>query len=124
MMPDMNEIIGENIEETLKEKGRSVDELAEILNMPIGETRRMLWGGQVINATILNEITVYLGVEREKLVQIPSNIKERDIVGRLAERVDSANGKQAVNYADEISDMILFHRRARRNGEKMMQMEE
>ena len=120
MIPDMNDIIGENITEVLREKGKTVEELAEALNLSITGVRHMLWGIQNINGPLLNAIAVYLGIERARLVRIPSNIMDRDIMGLFESRVSSENGKHAIRLADEISDMILFHSRVRKNGEQMM----
>lgn len=120
MIPDMNDIIGENITEVLREKGKTVEELAEALNLSVTEVRQVLWGIQVINGPMMSAIAVYLGIERARLVRILSNIMDRDIMGLFGSRVSSENGKHAIRLADEISDMILFHSRVRKNGEQMM----
>lgn len=55
MIPDMNDIIGENITEVLREKEKTVEELAEALNLSVIEVRQVLWGIQVINGPMMSE---------------------------------------------------------------------
>ena len=33
-------------------------------------------------------------------------------------KIDSENGKKAIEIADRISDMIIFHAKVRKNGEE------
>lgn len=41
---------------------------------------------------------------------------------RLADRLKSENAKEAVRTADKLSNLILFHKRVRRNGDRMMSL--
>ena len=121
MMSDLNEIIGENIAVILSAKGKTVGELAEVLNLSVTEVRQMLWGGQIINVPMLNVIADFLEIESVKLVRLPANIRNRNIMDLFGLRVSSGTGRYAIRLADEISEMILFHNRVRENGERMMQ---
>ena len=121
MMSDLNEIIGENIAVILSAKGKTVGELAEVLNLSVTEVRQMLWGGQIINVPMLNVIADFLEIESVKLVRLPANIRNRNIMDLFGLRVSSGTGRYAIRLADEISEMILFHNRVRENEERMMQ---
>ena len=56
----------------------------------------------------------------EKLTRITPNYADTNIVHAFMGKVQSELAKQALQIADELSDMILFHKRVRENGDAMM----
>lgn len=52
---------------------------------------------------------------RDRLMWESKMVKDR-----LADRLKSENAKEAVRTADKVSNLILFYKRVRRNGDRMM----
>ena len=48
-------------------------------------------------------------------------MKNNDPIDRLKEQVQSEGAKEAMEIADEVSDLILFHARVKKNGMLMME---
>ena len=53
-------------------------------------------------------------------MQIPEEMVESNVVRAFMGKVSSKEARNALKIADELSDMILFHRRVRENGTLMM----
>jgi hypothetical protein len=55
------------------------------------------------------------------LTRIPEKAVDTDMVHAFMGKVDSEQAKTALDIADKLSDMILFHSRVRENGTAMME---
>ena len=119
-MVDMNSIIARNIQTLLKNQNKKQIDLAEALNTNKQTVNKMLNGTRMINATELNAIARYLGVKMEELTRLTSNNVDTNIVHVFMGKVQSEQAKQALQVADELSDMILFHKKVRENGTALM----
>jgi hypothetical protein len=75
----------------------------------------------MINAIELKSISDYLGVKMEELTKISSGREDTNIVHAFMGKVQSEEARRALKLADELSDMIIFHKRVRENGNTMMQ---
>jgi hypothetical protein len=81
----------------------------------------------MINAVELKQIADFLGVKMEELTKISENgthtagMADTDIVHAFMGKVESGQAKNALEIADKLSDMILFHSRVRENGVEMME---
>ena len=69
----------------------------------------------------LKKIAEFLGVKMEELTKIPENTADTDIVHAFMGKVESEQAKEALQIADKLSDMILFHRKVRENGMTMLE---
>ena len=74
----------------------------------------------MINAVELKRIAEFLGVKMEELTKVREDSVDTDIVHAFMGKVESDEAKEALNIADKLSDMILFHSRVRDNGMAMM----
>ena len=119
-MVDMNMIIAGNILSLLKKQNKKQTDLANALRTKKQTVNKMLNGTRMINAVELKSIAEYLGVKMEELTKIPSIHADTNIVHVFMGKVKSEQAKQALVIADELSDMILFHKKVRKNGEAMM----
>ena len=119
-MIDMNMIIAGNIQALLKKQNKKQTDLAEALGTNKQTVNKMLNGARMINAIELKSISEYLGVKMEELTKISSKYKDTDIVHAFMGKVQSEEARHALEIADELSDMILFHKRVRENGTAMM----
>ena len=72
------------------------------------------------NAVELKAIADYLDVKMEELTRITAVNVDTNIVHAFMGKVQSEQAKQALQLADELSDMILFHKKVRENGNAMM----
>ena len=119
-MVDMNTVIAGNILSLLKKQNKKQTDLASALRTNKQTVNKMLNGTRMINAVELKSIAEYLGVKMEELTKIPSIHADTNIVHVFMGKVQSEQAKQALVIADELSDMILFHKKVRENGEAMM----
>lgn len=115
-MVDMNTMIAGNIYELLKQQNKKQTDLAEALGTNKQTVYKMLNGTRMINAVELKAIAEYLGVKLEELTRISSGHADTTIVHAFMGKVQSEQAKQALKMADELSDMILFHKKVRENG--------
>ncbi|MBE6013763.1 MAG: helix-turn-helix transcriptional regulator [Lachnospiraceae bacterium] len=120
-MLDMNMNIAANISAILKKQNKKQTELANAIGTNKQTVNKMLNGARMINAVELNQIAEYLGVRMEDLTRISPEYAETDIALAFMGKVQSDEAKQALKVADELSDMILFHKRVRENGNNMME---
>lgn len=119
-MVDMNTVIAGNILSLLKKQNKKQTDLANALRTNKQTVNKMLNGTRMINAVELKSIAEYLGVKMEELTKIASIHADTNIVHVFMGKVQSEQAKQALVIADELSDMILFHKKVRENGEAMM----
>ena len=119
-MVDMNVMIANNILALLKSQNRKQTDLADALKTNKQTVNKMLNGTRMINAVELKAIADYLGVRMEELTKISKAHSDTNGVHAFMGKVQSEQAKQALQIADELSDMILFHKRVRENGNAMM----
>jgi transcriptional regulator with XRE-family HTH domain len=126
-MVDMNRMISGNILAILKQQNKKQVDLAEALHTNKQTVNKMLNGARMINAVELKQIADFLGVKMEELTKIRENginsddTSDMDIVHVFMGKVESEQAKNALEIADKLSDMILFHSRVRENGVEMME---
>jgi transcriptional regulator with XRE-family HTH domain len=118
---DMNITIARNILALLKQQNKKQIDLAESLQTNKQTVNKMLNGSRMINAIELKRISDFLGVSMEELTRIPEKAVDTDIVHAFMGKVDSEQAKTALEIADKLSDMILFHSKVRENGTAMME---
>ncbi|TYZ22955.1 helix-turn-helix domain-containing protein [Selenomonas ruminis] len=119
-MVDMNAMIASNILALLKSQNKKQTNLADALKTNKQTVNKMLNGTRMISAVELKAIADYLGVRMEELTKISKAHSETNAVHVFMGKVQSEQAKQALRIADELSDMILFHKRVRENGNDMM----
>ena len=121
-MNDINMIIARNILTILKKQNKKQVDLAEALQTNKQTISKMLNGARMINAIELKQISDFLGVKMEELTKIPAHIPDTDVIHVVMGKVESEQAKNALQIADKLSDMILFHSRVRENGTEMMEV--
>ena len=119
-MVDMNSMIAGNILALLKDRNKKQTDLADAMGTNKQTVNKMLNGTRMINAVELNAIAKYLGVKMEELTRIAPERADTNVVHASMGKVQSEQAKQALQIADELSDMILFHKKVRENGNAMM----
>ena len=107
IMIDINEIIANNIAILSKQT-----DLAEVYGKQIKLSARTM------NAGELRDIAKYLGTTVDKLTC--SNAIRGDAISRIMGKVHTDSAREALDIADKLSDMILFHKTVRENGTEMM----
>lgn len=120
-MIDMNMIMANNILECLKKQNKKQIDMAEGIGTTKQTVNKMLNGSRMINAIELKMIADFLGVKMEELTKMPGTIQEENVVHVFMGKIASQQAKNALAIADKLSDMILFHSRARENGTLMME---
>lgn len=119
-MIDINTIIAGNIFVLLKKQNKKQTDLADALGTTKQTVNKMLNGTRMINAAELKSIADYLGVKMEELTRISAVQTDTDVVHVFMGKVQSEQAKRALEIADELSDMILFHKKVRENGNAVM----
>lgn len=121
-MIDMNRMIAGNILTILRQQNKKQIDLAEALQTNKQTISKMLNGARMINAVELKQIAEFLGVRMEELVKVQRNEMDTDLAHAFMGKVDSEQARNALEIADKLSDMILFHRKVRENGSAMMEV--
>lgn len=119
-MLDINLVLANNILDLLKKQGKKQIDLADSVGVSKQTMSKMLNGGRVINAAELHKIADFLSVPMDVLVKIPEHYAEYSGIRAFMGRVESPEARKALEVADKMSDMILFHKKVRENGMKMM----
>lgn len=119
---DINMMIARNILTILKKQNKKQVDLAEALQTNKQTVSKMLNGVRMINAIELKQIADFLGVKMEELMKISGNEPNTDVIHVFMGKIESEQAKNALQIADQLSDMILFHSRIRENGIKMMEV--
>lgn len=120
-MVNMNEIISNNIMNTMRQNDKKQIELAGHLGVSKQVISKMLSGARTINAIELQKIAEFLGVTMESLVKVPQVLPETNTVKAYMGRVESQEAKDGLAIADEIANLICFYARTHENAEEMMQ---
>lgn len=122
-MIDMNAVIANNILSLLKRTGTKQNDLAEALNVSKQTMSKMLGGSRNINAVELLNIADFFHVDVKDISRIPpsSTGASGNAVRAFMGTFESPAAKQALEIADELADLIIFHARVRENTEEMMQ---
>lgn len=120
-MMNINMLIANNILDVLKSKGKKQMELADGIGVSKQTMSKMLNGGRSINAIELKQIADFLGISMDSIVRVPEKQVTQDVIHTFMGRVETEAARDALRIADEVSDMILFHKKVRRNGTAMMQ---
>ena len=120
-MSDINMMIARNILAILKKQKKKQVELAEALGTNKQTISRMLNGARMINAIELKQIADFLCVKMEELTKIPENMPNTDVIHVFMRKVESEQAKNALEIADKLSNMIIFHSKVKENGIVMME---
>ena len=120
-MSDINMMIARNILAILKKQKKKQVELAEALGTNKQTISRMLNGARMINAIELKQIADFLCVKMEELTKIPENMPNTDVIHIFMGKMESEQAKNALEIADKLSDMIIFHSKVKENGIVMME---
>lgn len=120
-MTDLNLVIANNIHTLLKQQNKKQVELADALRINKQTVSKMLNGTRMISAAELKQTADFLGVKMEDLTRIREDTEDTDIVRAFMGKVDSEQARNALEIADKLSDLILFHARVRENGTAMME---
>lgn len=120
-MVNMNEVISRNIMDLIRTTGKKQIELANHLGVSKQVMSKMMSGARVINAVELHQIAEYFSVSMERLVEVPAQMEEINVVRAFMGKVESQEARDALEIADKIADMICFYARAKSNAQEMMQ---
>lgn len=118
-MIDINEIIVKNISDRLKELNATWKDLGVMTGFSKKDVQSVRLGSKGINAIELKQIAMSLDTSVDELVKIHKNNKE-DISVFVCGNISTSGGRKAIEIADKLSDMILFHAKVRKNGTKMI----
>lgn len=119
-MIDMNTLIAENVRKEMNKHSKSNYDLSVATGLSLKEFRERMDGTKAFSARELREVAGLLGTTTQDLSKLPKNYKALDSVSQLHKQCTTENQHKTVDIADKLSDMILFHKKVRENGEKMM----
>ena len=119
-MMNINLIIANNIVAKMEEKRIKQIDLANEMNLPKQTISKMLNGSRMINAGELVQIAKVLDVEIVELTALPTINQGDNAIRAFMGKFESENAKNALEIADELADMIIFHAKVYDNAENMM----
>ena len=111
-MTNQDLIIASNIVAVLKDKRIKQSQLAESLNLPRQTINKMLNGSRGINASELKSISIIIDTSMDNLCKIPDTNLETNVFRQFVDQVDEEDAKQTILIADELINMLIFHRNA------------
>ena len=123
---NINKIIADNILSLMEKKGKKKEDFAAAMRMSKSEVTWMLNGRRALNAIELKQIAKFLRVEVMELTKIPSSSpsplspsSSTSSPSSFQKEKESEGVKEAVEIAEELADMVVFHGKVKENGEKM-----
>lgn len=119
-MIDMNMLIAENIRNEMNKQSKSTYDLSVSTGLSLNELRGRMDGTKAFSVNELRKVADFLGTTTQELAKLPKNYEEFDSISQLHKKCTNENQYKAIDIADKLSDMILFHKKVRENGEKMM----
>lgn len=119
-MMNINLIIANNIVAKMEEKRKKQIDLANEMNLPKQTISKMLNGSRMINAGELVQIAKVLDVEIVELTALPTTTQGDNTIRAFMGKFESENAKNALEIADELADMIVFHAKVHDNAANMM----
>lgn len=120
-MVDMNEIIARNIMQQLKKQNKKQTELADGIGVTRQVINKILNGSRMVSAVELHSIADYFNITMEELVSSPRETGDTNVIHVFMGQVNTDAAREALEVADELADMILFHAKVRENSAAMMQ---
>ena len=114
----MNTMIADRILDILKKQGKKQADLADSLGMSRQIISKMMNGSRTISAIELKKIADYLHMSMDELMKFPVKTGSTDVIHVFMGRVKTQEAREAIEIADRVSDLILFHNRIRENAEK------
>ena len=121
-MIDMNSVIIVNIQRFIRTQAKTIKEISDGTGISVTELSQLLNGTKAITVPELKKFADFFGVTTQEFVQIHGDICYLSSIEQLKLKIVDGKYKEALDIADRLSDMILFHKKVRENGEKMMQV--
>lgn len=118
-MPDMNEIIRENIIREMKRAGKKQVELAGDIGVSRQTMSKMLGGERSVSASEIARIAEALDVSVDTLVKLRAVKTGTNPLRVFMGKVETPEAEEALGFADILSDLICFHASSRENGEAL-----
>ena len=118
-MVGMNAAISNNVLMLLKQNGRKQNELADALGVSKQVMSNMLSGSRMINAVELRQIAGFFHVSMEKLMEVPAERKNTDVIHAFMGEVKTSSARKSLEVADEMANLVLFYARVRDNAEEL-----
>ena len=118
-MVGTNAAISNNVLMLLKQNGRKQNELADALGVSKQVMSNMLSGSRMINAVELRQIAGFFHVSMEKLMEVPAERKNTDVIHAFMGEVKTSSARKSLEVADEMANLVLFYARVRDNAEEL-----
>lgn len=119
-IPDMNQVIANNIASWLREQNKCLGDLADWIGVSIRDVQGVLNASRTASAIELGMIADYLGIPIDVLVQLPKEPLCKYRILSFIGKLDS-DSKNALAVADKLSDLCLYHAKVRENGIRVLQ---
>ena len=110
-----------NLVKLRKLKKLNQNDLAKEFNYSNKAISKWETGETIPDIVVLKQIADFLGVKMEELTKIPKDVPNTDLIQVFMGKVETKEAQKALEIADKLSDMILFHSKVRENGVEMME---
>ena len=115
-MKDINDTVAANIAREMKKHNTKQIELAEAIGVTKQIMSKMLNGTRLISIAELKRIASYFDVSTDALTE--ENPVEMDVIRVFSGKVETDAARKALETADRIADMIIFHAGIRTGAEE------
>lgn len=114
-MYSTNEIIVANINTKLKQQNKKQTDLADALGVPRQTISKILTSQRGLSAVELTKISGFLDVSINDLIKKQSQFEMSNGIKTFMGIVETEEAREGLRKADEIIDMILFHKKYQNN---------
>ena len=118
-MVDINVVVANNIMDQMKKHNTKQIELANAIGVTKQIMSKMLNGSRLISIAELRKIADYYHVQTDDLMREPAVSYDTNVVRAFMGKVNSDAAREALQIADELADMIIFHANVRENAKEM-----
>jgi len=109
-MISFNQLVGAKIQEKLNEIGWSQSDLAEKLNTSRQMINKIVHGRKKITIEEMKDIADILKVDIKELIKRSNQVETAAPMIAFMGQVDTPEAKEGLEHAQEIMDLIIFHR--------------
>lgn len=122
-MIDLDAAIAHNIRGQMRKQNMTAVEISTAIQMPEPELRQILSGARCLNAKEICRLATCLGMTVAELMSVREGT-ETDGLKYLMKNAHTDAAREALEIADELADMIIFHANVMENAKAMMAVTE
>ncbi|AGB42248.1 putative transcriptional regulator [Halobacteroides halobius DSM 5150] len=119
-MVSLNKLIGNRIQQCLDKMNWSQSQLAEKLDVSRQTVNKIINGRKNITIAETKAIADILPLDLQELIKPAKEVEEKDPIIAFMGEVDSSEAKAGLQHAQQIMDLLIFHRDMKQEHENIL----